>query len=102
MKDSSKVILNYLKEHDGEDFTMYDIAAALGKNWKSINGTLVSFQRHTDADKKPAPIITREEREVKNEDGTHSKVKFIRLTDFGKSFDPEAEEAEKKAKAEAE
>ena len=28
--------------------------------------------------------------EVENEDGTHKAVKFIKLTDAGKEFDPNA------------
>ena len=34
----------------------------------------------------------REEAEVQMEDGSHKKVKFIRLTDAGRAFDPEATE----------
>ena len=32
--------------------------------------------------------------EIENADGTHDKVKLIKLTDAGKAFDPDAEPAE--------
>ena len=35
----------------------------------------------------------REEAEVELADGTHKKVKFIRLTDDGRNWDPNAEES---------
>ena len=37
-------------------------------------------------------LMERVEAERTNEDGTHAKVKFIKLTDAGRAFDPEATE----------
>jgi len=37
--------------------------------------------------------MVREEAEVELADNTHKKVKFIRLTDAGRDFDPEAPES---------
>jgi hypothetical protein len=45
--------------------------------------------------------MVREEKEVELEDGTHEKVKFIRLTDFGRTYDPEAEDAAREKEKEA-
>lgn len=83
LKPNAKLVLDYVKTHDGEDFTAKDIAAALGLTDKSVNGTITSaFQKKG--------LMVREEAEVELGDGTHAKVKFIRLTDAGREFDPSA------------
>ena len=84
MKQATKDIFNYIKAHDGEDFTAKDIAEALDMNVKSVNGSVTSFQRKG--------YTIREEAEMTLDDGTHEKVKLIRLTDEGRVFDPDAEE----------
>jgi len=86
MKQATKDIFNYIKKHDGEDFTAKDIAEALDMNVKSVNGSVTSFQRKG--------YTERVEAEATLEDGTHQKVKLIRLTDEGRAFDPDAEPAE--------
>ena len=83
MKESTKAIFNYVKEHDGEDFTAADIAEAVGAEVRSVNGSLTGMQKKG--------WIVREEAEIELEDGTHKKVKFIRLTAAGKTADPDAE-----------
>ena len=80
LKDNSLTIFNYVREHDGEDFTAADISEATGIGVKSVNGCLTAMARHHD-------LIYREEVAV-----TGGKVKYIRLTDAGKDFDPEAQE----------
>lgn len=80
LKDNSLIIFNYVREHDGEDFTAQDISAATGIGVKSVNGCLTAMARHHD-------LIYREEVAV-----TGGKVKYIRLTEAGKDFDPEAQE----------
>ena len=70
---------------DGDDFTAADIAEALGLEVKQVNGIVTSaFQKKG--------LMIREEAEVELADGTHKKVKFIRLTDAGKDFDPASAE----------
>lgn len=96
LKENSRKIYDYVKENDGADFTAADIAEALGLPVKSVNGSITAaFQRHTevgpDGEKVTVPLMVREEAEVEAEDGTHAKVKFIRLTDAGKAFNPDAE-----------
>ena len=85
MKQATKDIFNYIKAHDGEDFTAKDIAEALDMNVKSVNGSVTSFQRKE--------YTYREEAEMELPDGTHEKVKLIRLTDAGREFDPDADPA---------
>lgn len=86
MKQATKDIFNYIKAHDGEDFTAKDIAEALNMNVKSVNGSITAFQRKG--------YTERVEAEMELEDGTHEKVKLIRMTPDGRTFDPDAEVAE--------
>ena len=85
MKEGTRAIWDYVVAHDGEDITAQDIADALNVGVKSVNGSVTSFQKKG--------LTIREEAEVEVADGTHKKVKFIRLTDAGKAFDPDAEPA---------
>lgn len=86
LKPNALAVFEYVKENDGADFVAQDIAEALGLEVKSINGIITSaFQKKG--------LMIREEAEIKLADGTHKKVKFIRLTDAGREFDPEAIES---------
>ncbi len=86
LKPNSKLVYDYVKAHDGENFTASDIANATGLSTKQVNGSVTSaFQKKGLMERIPA--------EIENEDGTHKSVKFIRLTDQGREFDPEAEDA---------
>lgn len=90
MTDSSKLVFNYVKDHDGDNFTAADIAEATGLTVRSVNGSVTAaFQRKGLMERVPAEI------EVTGTDGkvTHKPVKFIRLTDEGRAFDPDAVEA---------
>ena len=81
LKPNSLTVFNYVKEHDGENFTAADIAAATGLEVKSVNGIVTSaFQKKNLMERIPA--------EIQLEDGTHKPVKLIRLTDEGRAFDP--------------
>jgi len=85
LKPNSKLVFNYVKEHDGENMTATDVAEGTGLEVKSVNGIVTSaFQRKGLMERIPA--------EIELPDGTHKAVKFIRLTDEGKVFDPEAPE----------
>ena len=86
LKPNSKLVYDYVKAHDGENFTASDIANATGLSTKQVNGSVTSaFQKKGLMERVPA--------EIENEDGTHKSVKFIRLTDQGREFDPEVEDA---------
>lgn len=89
LKENSRKVYDYVSAHDGEDFTAKDIAATLGLDARQVNGIVTSaFQRKG--------LMERVEAEVENADGTHDKVKLVKLTDAGREFDPDAE-PEKKA-----
>lgn len=84
LTEKSRVIYDYVKEHDGQQFTAQDIADATGVPVKSVNGVVtMSFQKKGLMERIPA--------EIEIEDGKHKSVKFIQLTDEGRSFDPDAE-----------
>jgi DNA-binding MarR family transcriptional regulator len=87
LKENSKIVFNYVKENEGKNITAADIAEATGLEVRSVNGIVTSaFQRKGLMERIPA--------EVELEDGSHKSVKFIRLTEDGKAFDPEAKDAE--------
>ena len=85
LKPNSKLVFDYVKAHDGENFVAADIAEATGLEVKQVNGIVTSaFQRKGLMERVPA--------EVELADGSHKAVKFIRLTDEGREFDPNSEE----------
>lgn len=86
MKENTKKIFNYLKEHDGEDIIAQDIAEAFGLNTKQVNGSVNSFVR------KGYAVRSEEKHKFENPDGTTIEAKVIRLTDAGRSFIPDVPE----------
>lgn len=42
MKPNSAAVLNYLKDHNGENLTAADVAEALGLEKKSVDGIFTS------------------------------------------------------------
>lgn len=84
MKENSKNVLNYLKGINGENVTAADVAEALGLEKRQIDGIFTSaLQRKGLGVRVPA--------EIELDDGSHKAVKFLRLTDAGMAFDPDAE-----------
>ena len=94
LKENSKIVYDFVKAHDGEDFTAQDIADATGLSVRSVNGIVTSaFQRHKDKDKNEVPLMVRIPAEIEDpETGLHKGIKFIQLTDAGRAFDPNAED----------
>ena len=87
LKENSKRVYEYVKSMDGQNITAADIADATGLEVRSVNGIVTSaFQKKGLMERIPA--------EIKLDDGTHKAVKFIRLTDEGKAFDPNATDGE--------
>lgn len=87
MSDKTRQVLDYLKGLDKSDnVTSADIAQALDIPKKSVDGIVTAgLQRKGLAERIPA--------EIENADGSHKPVKFIKLTDEGYAFDPDAEVA---------
>ena len=85
LKPNSKTVYNYVKEHESENITAAVIAEGTDLDVKVVNGIVTSaFQRKGLMERIPA--------EVELGDGSHKAVKFIRLTEAGKEFDPEADD----------
>lgn len=84
ISENSKIVLSYLKENDGKDVTATDIVAATGLNSRQVNGVATALAKKG--------LMKRVEAEITNEDGTHDRVKFIVLTDEGKTFNPDEAE----------
>lgn len=94
LKNNSKLVYDFVKEHDGEDFTAQDIADAIGLGVRTVNGIITSaFQRHKDSAKNEVPLMVRVPAEIEDpETGLHKAIKFIQLTDAGREFDPNQED----------
>ena len=83
MKENAKNVLNYLKEHNGEDLTAADVAAALDLPKRSVDGIFTSaIQRKGLGVRTPA--------EIELDDGSHKAIKLLSLTAEGMAFDPDA------------
>lgn len=93
LKENSRLVFDFVKAHDGEDFTAQDIADATELSVRAVNGIVTSaFQRHKDKDKNEVPLMVRIPAEIEDPaTGLHKAVKFIQLTDAGREFDPDEE-----------
>ena len=57
MSNNSKVVLEYLKAHEGEDLTAADVAAAVGLEKRQVDGIFTSaLQRKGYGIRVPAEI----------------------------------------------
>ena len=85
LKPNSKLVYEFVKANNGKNITAADIAEGTGLETKQVNGIVTSaFQRKEYMERIPA--------EIELEDGSHKSVKFIRLTEKGLAFDPDAED----------
>ena len=93
LKENSRTVFDFVKAHDGEDFTAQDIADATGLSVRAVNGIVTSaFQRHKDKDENEVPLMVRVPAEIEDPTtGLHKAIKFIQLTDAGREFDPDEE-----------
>lgn len=90
MKQNSIDVFNYVKDHADQNVTANDIAEELGLSPRSVNAIITSvFTRHKDEDKNIIPLMERVQAEILDSDtGLHKPVKFIKLTDEGRAFEP--------------
>ena len=100
LKENSKTVFYFVKEHDGEDFTAQDIADATGLEIKSVNGIVTAALCRKGKD---YAVRIPGEIEVTDEEGnvTHKAVKFIQLTEKGRESTIESIEAEELAALQA-
>lgn len=89
MKESTKTVFKYLQGLAADvNVTAADVADELGMEKRSVDGIFTSaIQRKNYG--------VREEAEIELADGTHKKVKFLKLTEAGRALnvdaDPDAE-----------
>lgn len=101
MTINSERVLNFLKEHYGNEYSKKEIADALGISLSSVIGSINPLE------KKGYTTTTRTET-IELEPATETRkakvkeVKYHTLTEKGLSYDPVAEEAEKTAAKQAE
>ena len=85
LKPNSRTVYEFVKANDGKNITAADISEGTGLDVKVVNGIVTSaFQKKGLMERTPA--------EIQLEDGSHKSVKFIKLTDAGREFNPDAEE----------
>ena len=88
MKENTKRVITYLQSLDANtDVTAADVAEALGMEKRSVDGVFTSAIQRKE-------LGARVEAEIELEDGTHKKVKFLKLNDAGMAIDVNAEAAE--------
>jgi len=84
MKDSTKSVLRYLQQADGnEEFTANDVAMALSLSPRTVNGAFTAFANKGLGYRKVV--------KTEAEDGSQKKITFFILTDEGKQYNPDAE-----------
>lgn len=85
MKENTRKVFEFLKAHNDEDLTAADVAEALDLEKRQVDGIFTSaLQRKQLGERIPA--------EREEADGTHSKIKILRLTEAGLAFNPDSEE----------
>jgi len=88
MKENTKKVITYLQGLSAADnVTAQDVADALGLEKRSVDGIFTSAIQRKE-------LGVREEAEIELPDGTHKKVKFLKLTAAGRAVDVNAEPAE--------
>lgn len=85
MSENSRKVFDYMVSIGDKNVTANDIAEALALSPRSVNGIITqAFQKKGFMERIPA--------EMENPDGTHRSIKLIKLTEAGRSLDPDAEE----------
>lgn len=85
LSENSKKVITFLQGIGDANVTAADVAEKLGiEDKRVVNGVFTALQKKE--------LGVRVEKEIELEDGTHKKVKFLKLTDAGKAIDPNASE----------
>ena len=98
---NAELVINFMKQHYGEELTKQQIAQALGISIPAVTGTVNSLI------KKGYAVTSREEEEVLAEATENRKakvhtIKYHTLTESGLAYDPVAEAEAKAAEKAAE
>jgi len=94
LKENSRLVYDYVAEHEDENITADDIAEAIGLTSKQVNGIVtMAFQRHKDEEKNEVPLMVRVPGEVTTDKNGKPKIpKYIHLTDEGRVLEIEEDE----------
>ena len=85
MKENTKKVITYLQGLNANDnVTAQDVADALGLEKRSVDGIFTSAVQRKQ-------LGERVEAEIELPDGTHKKVKFLKLTEAGRALDVNAD-----------
>lgn len=85
MKENTKRVITYLQGLNASDnVTAQDVADALELEKRSVDGIFTSAIQRKE-------LGFRQEAEIELADGTHKKVKFLKLTDAGYAVDVNAD-----------
>lgn len=101
ISENSELVLNYLKNNYGKEFSKQELAATLGISLPAVVGAMNSFV------KKGYATTTREET-IEDVPATETRkaqthvVKYHTLTEAGLAYDPVVEEQAKQAEKAAE
>lgn len=85
MKENTRKVFDYLKDNTDKDLTAADVAEALDLEKRQVDGIFTSALQRKN-------LGIREVGEIELADGSHQKVKYLRLTEDGMAFDPDAQE----------
>lgn len=85
MKENTRKVFDYLKDNTDKDLTAADVAEALNLEKRQVDGIFTSALQRKN-------LGIREVGEIELADGSHQKVKYLRLTEDGMAFDPDAQE----------
>lgn len=90
MTQNSKMVFNFLKEHNGVKVTAQEVAKELGITINAVTGSVNGLVKKNYA--------VREEVSSQTAEGKPVITKYISLTDAGMAFDPDAEEKTEEGK----
>lgn len=100
MTTNSMLVLNYLKEHYGQEFSKQDLAEKLGVSLAAVVGSMNALIKKGYATVTRTEVIVDSPATETRKERNHN-VLYHTLTEAGLSYDPVAEEAEKQAAKEA-
>lgn len=92
---NSEKILNYMKEHYGQEMTKQQIAEALGLSVPTVTGTINSLVKNERCTKREETYVAEEATETRKE--KIGKRVWHTLTEAGLAFDPVAEDEAREA-----
>lgn len=100
MTINSEKVLNFLKEHYGQEFSKQDISKALGISLSAVIGSINPLEKNKYTKITRTEIVELEPATETRKAKT-KEVKYHTLTEAGLAYDPVAEEAAKAAAKQA-